>query len=352
MQNNHQHKVSIIIPCFNSEDFIGDTLDSVINQTYDNWECIIVDDGSTDSSLDVIKEVSRKNSKIKCFSRSSDLKGASVCRNEGVKEAEGDYLIFLDSDDQLLPTCLDNRLKRFHENPTMEFLVFYCELFKNKPGDNGIMWNIKTNTPDLERYIAHDLSWNVMCPIWKKSSFEKLGGFDEQATCMQDWELHLRALVGGLNYKYFDDEPDCYYRKNYGSNTISSQKSSIPKLMGREFLIKKHYGILKEKKIFQGKLRHNFVSYFIDLAKLWLKAGEKQKKEEVLIFLVEKNLISPKEKSILDKVIRVESKKVDTFIKKIRWKMHLYMKKRVINQEYFPKSTQYMYTYNDYLKMK
>jgi glycosyltransferase involved in cell wall biosynthesis len=345
-------KVSIIIPCFNSEEFIGDTILSVVNQTHEKWECIIVDDGSTDSSLDLIEEYSRSNPKIKSFIRGSDLKGASVCRNEGANMADGDYLIFLDSDDQLSPNCLENRVKRFKENPDKDFLVFYCELFKEKPGDTKLLWNIRTKVPDLQRYIAHDLSWHTTSPIWKKQSFLNLGGFDEKATCMQDWELHLRALVGNFNYIYFDDKPDCYYRKNHGGDTISSQKASIPKLVGREYLIKKHYIILKGEKVFQGKLRLNFASYFIDLARLWFKAGENEKKEEVLRFLEKENLISSKEKSILDKVIRVESKKVGTFIQKIRWKIHLYRKKRVINQEYFPKSTQYMYTYNDYLKIK
>ena len=117
--------VSIIIPAFNRAQLIGATLDSVLAQTYTNWECIVVDDGSLDYTTKVLDAYIKSDSRIQCFNRPSDsIKGAPTCRNIGIEKSKGEYLIFLDSDDFLLPHCLENRIKKFIENSLFKFLVF------------------------------------------------------------------------------------------------------------------------------------------------------------------------------------------------------------------------------------
>jgi teichuronic acid biosynthesis glycosyltransferase TuaG len=101
-----QEKVSIIIPTYNCEDFIGKTLDSVLKQTYENWEVIVVDDSSTDCSEGVIKEYMKNDSRIR-YEKLPKNMGAALTRNRGVELATGKYLAFLDSDDVWFPEKLE-----------------------------------------------------------------------------------------------------------------------------------------------------------------------------------------------------------------------------------------------------
>ena len=104
--------ISIIIPVYNRAELIGETLDSVISQTYTNWECIIVDDGSTDHTENVVQAYAEKDSRIKFFKRPElRKKGASPSRNFGLEKAKGDYFQFLDSDDLLRNNKFEEQLK-------------------------------------------------------------------------------------------------------------------------------------------------------------------------------------------------------------------------------------------------
>ena len=105
--------VSIIIPVFNREKVLKETLDSVLNQSYPYWECIVVDDGSMDSTTDIMNTYASRDERFSFYSRLDTIKpkGVSACRNIGIEKAKGDFIIFLDSDDLLAPNCLDNRIK-------------------------------------------------------------------------------------------------------------------------------------------------------------------------------------------------------------------------------------------------
>src|SRR5690606_21243974 len=122
---------------------IEDTLKSVMNQTYNNWEAVIVDDGSSDNTLQIIKQYSQKDKRFKLIRREEKKKGAPVCRNIGVKNARGEYIIFLDSDDLLAPYCLDQRYKEINQCSDFDFWIFPMLTFYSTPGDSKILWNIE-----------------------------------------------------------------------------------------------------------------------------------------------------------------------------------------------------------------
>ncbi len=107
--------VSIIMPTYNSGNFIGDTIDSVIAQIYENWELIIVDDCSTDNTEEIVNIYSKKDSRIK-YKKLFTNSGAAVARNRGIELAEGKYIAFLDSDDLWLPKKLDTQIKFMNNN--------------------------------------------------------------------------------------------------------------------------------------------------------------------------------------------------------------------------------------------
>lgn len=206
--------VSIIIPSFNRQNLIGETLDSVLAQTYQNWECIVVDDGSTDNTIEVVDFYASRDSRIKCYQRDREPKGGSVCRNIGLNISEGEYIIFLDSDDLLHNTCLESRIYKFNLYPTKDFLIFQSKDFYVKIGDNNTIWNIDKEEEDLIRFLRFDIVWSISGPIWKKDALMKINGFTDYLRSWQDWEIHVRALSNGLSYKkFFNENPDVYIRR-------------------------------------------------------------------------------------------------------------------------------------------
>ena len=213
-------KVSIIVSNFNKANYVSETIQSVINQTNLNWELLIIDDGSSDDSVNIIESFSIKDIRIQLFTLFANH-GANYCRNYGLKRSHGQYVIFLDADDLLSPKCLANRID-FIENTDLDFCVFTLEVFKNNIGDLKRFWKPNSKQP-LKDFLSHNLPWQTMQPIWRKGFLNRIGGFDETFERLQDVELHTRALL--INDVQFDQvcsTPDCFYRvdevrKNYDS---------------------------------------------------------------------------------------------------------------------------------------
>lgn len=106
--------VSIITPSFNSAKFIAATIQSVQNQTYQNWEMIIVDDGSSDETENVVLSIIEKDNRIQ-FHKLNQNSGPAVARNTGIEKASGDYMTFIDADDIWFPTFIENNIKTIQE---------------------------------------------------------------------------------------------------------------------------------------------------------------------------------------------------------------------------------------------
>jgi glycosyltransferase involved in cell wall biosynthesis len=265
-------KVSIIIPNYNRANFIGETLHSVLSQTYQNWEAIIVDDGSTDKSIEIIQGFVIKDKRIKYYSRHREPKGPSTCRNIGVEKSKGEYLIFLDSDDVLADFCLEQRIKFMIENTDFDFAVFKLELFNEKPGDVLTIFNKypEKNDTYLKMFLRNELPWACPNPIWKKESFVNLGGFNEDLIIMEDPELHTRALLNGLKYEVLSNGiPDCYYRVN-SFNSDKREYFYEMSIKGRMYYIKKIFLLIKSKSIdpnYRNTLNFNLRQAYISLLK-------------------------------------------------------------------------------------
>ncbi len=243
----HQDKplISVIIPSFNRVDLIAETLDSVKIQTYTNWECIIVDDGSKDGTQVLIKNYEIQDSRFRFIQRNREPKGAPVCRNIGLENSKGKYVIFLDSDDLLANNCLENRISFASKNPNNDFWVFKTGQFISYPGDSSAVWNIlNKEIDDLQRFILQDAPWHTMGSLWLKSTLLGIGGFDESAICWQDWELHIRAILKNLKYwKSSDENIDSFYRNNKlnKSNTISADQNKLEHIIFRIDLFNSFY---------------------------------------------------------------------------------------------------------------
>ncbi|MFZ4680574.1 MAG: glycosyltransferase family 2 protein [Flavobacterium sp.] len=238
--------ISIIVPSFNRADLIGETLNSVFSQTYQKWECIIVDDGSSDNTIDIINSFIEKDNRFSFIKRNRLPKGAPTCRNIGLDFSNGEFIIYLDSDDILAPYCLEQRINKFSVHFDMDFLVFKSLLFVDKPFSNGFYWNIDNEENDLARFIKLDALWQTSGPIYKKEFLLKMNGFKEDLLFWQDYDLHLRCLLKkGLYLKFFDSPVDVYIRDGR-KDTISRSTPFTGDIRILKKRIDFYYDILNE----------------------------------------------------------------------------------------------------------
>ncbi len=206
-------KVSIITPSYNRAYIIHETAESIFNQTYENWEWVIVDDGSTDNSWEILESFAQKDSRVKIFKRDREPKGACVCRNIAVERCTGDYVMFLDTDDILAPYCLEQRAGATDMEPDCDFVIFPMLLFKKELNDLNLLWNIDKVEDDLLRVLTGDAVCQGTGPLWKKSSFQQVGMWNEGLKLWQDVELHIRSFMYPVRYKKrLDLLPDVYLR--------------------------------------------------------------------------------------------------------------------------------------------
>lgn len=208
----HKEKISIIIPVFNREELIIETLESVLNQSYKNWECIVVDDKSTDNTLSILNKFAIQDERIRFLVRENGPKGASHCRNIGLDNAKGEYCIFLDSDDLLLAFCLEKRIDAITDNPDYPFYIFPM-LSENLKAEL-IKIEIPRKSDHLIEFLSAKIHWQTMCTLWKTDFIRSLDGFNKYYPRLNDPELHIRAIISSNNYYkvFYDAEPDSIHR--------------------------------------------------------------------------------------------------------------------------------------------
>ncbi|MDB0061198.1 glycosyltransferase family 2 protein, partial [bacterium] len=199
--------VSIIIPFYNREKLLPETLNSVLAQSFSNWECILVDDNSSDKSTNVVKEFIAKDARFNLYYRNdtNKPKGVSSSRNIGINNAKGDYIVFLDSDDLLDINCLENRLKYADKEPENDIWVFSMQEFNDEGLGKICNYYPKDTSNKFEyfkMFLKYEIPFSVTCPLWKSSVLKELGGFDENFLRLEDPDLHCRALLSDFSFKF------------------------------------------------------------------------------------------------------------------------------------------------------
>lgn len=249
--------VSIIIPVFNKEKYISETIQSVINQTYTNWEIIAVDDCSTDNSCQIIESFLEK--KIFLY-KNNENKGANVCRNQAIELSHGEYIIFLDADDVLTSNCLFNRVKQI-ENTINDFFVFPMGTFYHQIGDSSSLWLPNSIYP-LKDFLQHNLPWAITQLIWKKDFLIKLNGFDTSFSRLQDVELHTRALMNeNLVFDKKNEIVDCYYRIDEERKNFNEFEFLKRRVLSTNLFINKFFYQAKNKSLHKYLLLTSYKTY-------------------------------------------------------------------------------------------
>jgi hypothetical protein len=196
-------KVSILIPCYNAEQWIGQAIESALAQNWPNMEVIVVDDGSTDGSCEVIKSFGGKI----CHEFGPN-RGGNPCRNRLLELSSGEWVQFLDADDYLLPVKVSMQMEMASKAD-----VIYGPILLRTEATNCVhaKLGILDSGADLyEQWIR----WQVCQTggvLWRREALLQIGGWNESFACCQDNEVCLRAIKAGLKFGYCS-EPGAVYR--------------------------------------------------------------------------------------------------------------------------------------------
>jgi len=223
-------KVSVIIPTYNRAQLVGRAIRSVLNQTYQDFETIVVDDGSTDNTEEVVK--SFNDSRIR-YIRHEENRGGSAARNTGIRAARGEYVAFLDSDDEWLLEKLEEQIALFRKNPECgavytKRLIFDNGKIKIVPQDQQEGWILK---PLLRSNVVGTTSSVVV----KRQCFDKVGLFDERLLSSQDWDMWIR-IAKHFTFRAIP-KPLIKYHARHGPQ-ISTNLDAV--LQGRVAIINKY----------------------------------------------------------------------------------------------------------------
>lgn len=257
-------KISVIIPTYNRADLLPRAINSVLNQTFQDFELIIVDDGSTDNTKQVVQEFQNKDSRIK-YIWQENSGGPAGPRNIGIRHSEGEYIAFLDSDDEWLLEKLEKQLKLF-KNSKKKNLGFV--------GCNALIVNEKTgikkkyNTPTyhndeifFKKLLENNFIYSVGSLMIRKEVFNNIGLYDESLTTGEDWDLILR-----IAQKYsFDFIPKSLFIHHFHSSASLTNNVSVviwDKNLRRILEKHKEY-YLAHPKVYSVQLIHNGIAYIL-----------------------------------------------------------------------------------------
>lgn len=233
--NKQLSKISIIIPFYNQGEYLNDTLLSVYNQTHINWECILVNDGSNDSSKTIANKWVNKDKRFKYFYIENS--GVSKARNLGLIKASGDYIQFLDSDDYLFPTKLEDSLKLITEDNNLEIVISNFKMFEDSINKTIVPYcDLKAIQFNLETFIYQ---WNfsfslpIHCALIKRTLFQNVT-FPLNMTAQEDWIVWVEIFKQNPKTCFLNKELVLYRlhpnSRTQSSNIIEDQIKALIKL--------------------------------------------------------------------------------------------------------------------------
>lgn len=252
--------VSLIIPVYNRAKFIQETIQSVKVQSYSNWELILVDDGSTDGSLDLMLKMANLDPRIYVYHRPKErLKGGNAARNFGFEMSNGEYVNWFDSDDLMHPDFIKNKVQKFKEEPHLD-LVLSKTIRVYSDGTRELENRTYVSENLLEEFITRKLSWYLFDGMFHKKYLFKKNLFNENLLAGQDRDFYIRLFTTELpKIKVVD-----FFATNYRIHTESISEKIYRK--GDLRMQISHYrSLLNQVKILRekGKLSSNLRNHYL-----------------------------------------------------------------------------------------
>lgn len=206
--------ISIIVPCFNQGEFLEETLTSIFAQSYQNWECVIVNDGSSDQTEEIALTWCQKDVRFIYYPQANQ--GVSVARNNGINKSSGLYILPLDADDIIHEHYLAQAILAFENNQNLKLVYCNCRKF-----------GLENESLNLRKYNYKDLLLDnmIFCSaMFKKADFDKTDGYDKDMhNGLEDWEFWIRFLDDKSQVLKLDQEYFFYRIRAHSRNTIESE---------------------------------------------------------------------------------------------------------------------------------
>jgi glycosyltransferase involved in cell wall biosynthesis len=208
--------VSVIVPCYNLAKYLPEALESIIEQTYPNWECIIINDGSTDNTGDIALVWTKKDGRFKYLYKANG--GVSEARNLGINISNGEYILPLDADDKIGAKYLELAVQCYQKNPNLKLVYCNSEFFGERKGK----WDIPVY--DYQSMLLGNL---IFCSaVFKRVDFDKTSGYSKELKySIEDWNFWLDLLSKDDEVLKLD-ESLFYYRIRNDSRTRSVDQMS------------------------------------------------------------------------------------------------------------------------------
>ena len=255
--------VSVIIPCFNAEQYVGEAIESALGQTYPHKEVIVIDDGSSDSSLAVIGSFGNR-----VRWETWPNQGACAARNRGTELAKGEFIQFLDSDDLLLPHKLQRQLSVARD---LENTLVFCDAqaeagphphhARRDSTDDAVMFMLRGGLP-------------TPAPLHRRTWLKQVGGFRVELPCAQERDLHLRLACLGLRFRHL---PEILYTVRRREASVSSDMVRV--LDQHSGIAWRAYEVLRNSGRLTAERAAGLAGFLVEDARGYLRHGLPEKAE-------------------------------------------------------------------------
>mgnify|MGYP003643926488 CR=1 FL=1 len=263
--------VSIIIPCYNDAQYVEQAIESGLNQTWQNIEVIVIDDGSDQQTKNVLKHI--KSPLLRLITQEN--KGQSAARNRGISEAKGEYILVLDSDDYFEPRFCELALKEIKNDLNVKLVSCFAKLHY----ENGSFKIFQPQGGSLKDFLFSNCAMGSI--MFRKEDWKQAGGYDEaMRSGWEDWEFYIRLLASGGNCLVIK-KPLFNYRKR-GNTTTERANQNKYKLWS--YILDKHRVIYKDH-------YSSLIDFF--LTKIEREEKEKIKNSQRVDYILGKELLKP-----------------------------------------------------------
>lgn len=242
--------ISIIIPTYNRAHLIIDTLNSIINQSYKNWECLVIDDCSNDNTEELIKSFILKNQKIKFYKRPNNRpKGANSCRNYGLELSKGNYINWFDSDDLMVSNFLESKID-FLKNHNLDFVVSKTKFFYTNGKQVKPDYTLLKTPISLNNFVCKNQFWLTLDGLFTKASLGDVK-WDESLNSGQEFNFICKYLGFKKEGRFIDQF--LAHARVHDQSIHSEQNKSKVKFNTNKYLVYlKTYIALKQKGVFEN----------------------------------------------------------------------------------------------------
>ena len=241
------NKVSVIVPCFNQDNYLDEALQSIANQTHKNWECIIVNDGSPDNTDKIAKQWCESDNRFKYFYKENG--GLSSARNFGIEKSNSDFILTLDADDKYHSSFIQKALLILKDKPEIGVVSSWVLRFKNEKEIAVIKPSGKVLKDFLYDNAANGTS------LFRKKCWEEVGGYDQNMKeGYEDWEFYIRVCSKGWKVEIIE-ESLFFYRQHEVSMRLTAYKYHDVSI--RKYIYSKHKSLYLDN-------YEDTISYFLN----------------------------------------------------------------------------------------